>query len=175
MNIVPLRSLPLYYDENLIGIFSQGPGVIFVYWELSGEQWEVVVELGGPVFIRLNKVYTGENADYEYITVREEEIPPGTNNWYFHCLEPDCAYFFEIGCKLSDGSFFPLAGSEKVTTPPVPRFNAMPGDKNDFRDLEKHCDQLTDCKGVEEKTGINLAVREVLESMPFYIGYHTNQ
>ncbi|MFZ5631885.1 MAG: DUF4912 domain-containing protein [Bacillota bacterium] len=167
--------LPQFYDDNMVGFFSQGPSVVFVYWELSGSQWETVVELGGPVLVRLYQVRESENFDYEYIPVREAEPPPATNNWYFDRLEPDSTYSFEVGCKLPDGSFFPLVRSERITTPPEPRFDAMPKQKEVTGKTVENLPEIRDPGGLEGIAEGSLELSDVFESMPFYMGYDTNQ
>ncbi|MCL6610754.1 MAG: DUF4912 domain-containing protein [Peptococcaceae bacterium] len=168
-----IESLPGFYDDNIAGFFPQGPGVVFVYWELSGIQWEIASSLGGAVLIRLCRVIEGEGFDYEYIPVSEVDLPPGTNNWYFDGLDPDSEYCFEIGCRLPDGSFFSLVRSEKTATPPVPRFNAPPGEREAQWNLPPGVPQVRPDAGKAEITGVNLDLREVMESMAFYMGYDT--
>lgn len=173
MSVDRTGSLPEYYDDNMIGFFSQGPGVIFVYWELSGSQWEVVAELGGTVLIRLYKVRESEGPDFEYSLVREVEPPPFTNSWYFDHLEPDSVYNLEVGCRLPDGSFFPLVKSEKAATPPVPSFDSMPMIEKAARE---HAASLPDSKPAVSDGGViqrGMTLVDVIESMPFYMGYDT--
>jgi len=162
------QSLPTFYDDNMIGFFPQSPGTIFVYWELSRELWEAVDEMGGA-FIRLYRVLENDNSEYEYHLTREIKPPPYTDNWYFDGLEPGVRYCFEVGGKLSDGSFLPLLKSETVSTPPVPRFDVLPrqgpaaGEAGNAREV---------LRGTHlEEAGKNIELAEVLTSMPFYMGY----
>lgn len=173
MNKEGFDLLPKSYDENLIGFFPQGPGVVFVYWELAGSQWDVVTELGGAVLIRLYRVLAGGGFDYEYVPVREVSPPPGTNSWYFSGLNPDSTYSVDIGCKLPDGSFFPLVKSENATTPPVPRFDAAPKRKEIGREPVARLPETRPAGGQVEIAGNDLVLVEIFESMPFYMGYDT--
>ncbi len=173
MNREGLDLLPQFYDENLIGFFPQGPGVVFVYWELAGSQWDVVAELGGTFLIRLNRVLEGEGFDCLYIPVREVSPPPGTNNWYFSGLIPDSTYSVEIGCRLPDGSFFPLVKSENAVTPPAPRLDAAPKRKEASREPVLVLPETGPAGGQAEFAVIDLALAEIFESMPFYMGYYT--
>lgn len=158
--------LPGFYDENMVGFFIQGPGVIYVYWELSVGQWRTASEVGGIV-VRLYKIVESVSPDYDYSLVREAVPPPYTGKWYFDGLDPDTMYCFEVGCKFPDGSFFPLIKSEIVKTPPLQRLDAMPRievatDRSsvaiNFRELQSQI--------IKEE----LDLGDVLRTMPFYMG-----
>ncbi len=166
-------SLPRFYDDNVAGFFPQGPGVVFAYWELSGSQWEVAAGLGGAVLVRLYRAVESEGFDDQYILVREVEPPPGTDNWYFNDLKPDSAYRFEIGCRLPDGSFFPLVGSEKISTPPAPRFNAMPKEKEGHGKQAAGLPEPRVAGGRAVINGPSPELGEIMEQMPFYMGFDT--
>jgi len=172
MDDFTLSSLPKYYDENLVGLFSQGPDVVFAYWELSGSQWEMVSASGG-LLIRLYRVYEAGNFEYEYVVADEAEPLPDTRSWYFNRLEADTVYSFEVGCRLPDGSFFPLLKSGRVTTPPRLKFDIMPK-----KSVIKVKYTTPPFFPVEiEKAGtlkISADVDDVLESMPFYMGCGTD-
>lgn len=165
--------LPEFYDENLIGFFPQGPGVVFVYWELAGSQWDVVTRLGGRVLIRLYRVLDGGGFDCEYMPAGEVSPPPGTNSWYFRDLYPGSTYSAEIGCKLPDGSFFPLLKSEAATTPPVPRYDAAPGINETGRVSAAGLPGDSPPGREVELAGQGLAPVEIFKSMPFYMGIDT--
>ena len=167
------ESLPQLYDRNIIGFFCQGPRKVFVYWELSLSQWETVTRAGGA-FIRLYSVRENQNSDYDYDLAREIQPPPYTRNWYFDHLEPGSMYCFEIGVKLPDGNFFPLIKSDKAVTPPLPRSDTAPKQKaipaqpvrtsDDYRAVKK-------AAGV--RMDISLDLKDVVQTMPFYMGYDT--
>lgn len=165
--------LPQFYDDNLIGFFSQGPGVVYVYWELSGSQWEAVADLAGLVLIRLYRVVDGDGFDCLYLPVAEVEPPPGTGNWYFRGLDPGSAYSCEIGCRLPDGSFFSLIKSDQLTTPPVPRFGPTSGEKDLPARTGAGPPETSAANTRAEITGPIPGLSEILVSMPFYMGYDT--
>lgn len=162
------KSLPAYYDDNMIGFFPQGPDTVFVYWELSLDLWEAVAEMGGA-FIRLYRVLENDNSEYEYRLTSEIKPPPFAANWYFEGLDQGAMYCFEIGGKLNDGCFLPLLKSETVITPPAPRFDTRPG-KDQAGQVK--IPQESGAKGRRlEGTGKDIKLSEVLISMPFYMGY----
>lgn len=163
------QSLPTFYDDNMIGFFPQGPGTIFVYWELSLELWEAVTEMGGA-FIRLYRVLENDNSEYEYHLTSEIKPPPYTDNWYFDELDPGARYCFEVGGKLGDGSFLPVLKSETVITPPVPRFDVLPGQGTVAVEAGNAREDYMRRTHPEE-AGKNMELAEVLTSMPFYMGY----
>ncbi len=165
--------LPEVYGDNMVGLLSQGPGVLFVYWELSGIQWEVAAGLGGTVLLRLYKVNEGEGPDYDYILTREVAPLPHTNNWYFRHLEPGTLYSAEIGCRLPDGDIFTLVKSETVFTPLPPKHDFMPKAKTagpEYGAVRPEPDFDANAGGTPER-GFKLA--EIIMSMPFYMGYDT--
>lgn len=164
------QSLPAFYDDNMIGFFPQSPSTIFVYWELSLELWEAVAEMGGA-FIRLYRVLENGNSEYEYHLTREIKPPPYTDNWYFEGLDPGARYCFEVGGKLTDGSFLPLVKSETVSTPPVPRFDVMPRQGIVARVSGNAWKEFQAGGKYLEEAGKNMELDEVLTSMPFYMGY----
>jgi hypothetical protein len=162
------KSLPAFYDDNMIGFFPQGPGTIFVYWELSLEMWEDVAQMGGA-FIRLYRVFENDNSEYEYHLIREIKPPPFTANWYFDGLDPGTRYCFEMGGKLGDGSFLPLLKSETIVTPPAPR-SEMTGRERPAEPGKLRQDPGAGERSLEE-VGKNLELYEVMATMPFYMGF----
>ena len=167
-----IRSLPAYYDQSIAASFAQGPDVLFVYWELSAGQWEVAAGSRGSVVIRMYQVL--ENAadgfDCNYTLVEEVEPPPATGNWYFKGLEAGSVYSFEVGFRLPDGSFFSLLQSEKTATPPNPGSDA--GKRGGIAGGKPRPHQLEATPaGGREKIVVELELAEVLEKMPFYMGF----
>jgi len=167
------ESLPQLYDRNIIGFFCQGPRKVFVYWELSLSRWETVTR-AGEAFIRLYSVRENQNSDYDYDLVSEIKPLPFTMNWYFDDLEPGSLYCFEIGVKLTDGIFFPLIKSDKIVTPPMPRSDTAPKQKAVPDQLARAFDLYqTVKKAAGVKMDINLELMDVVQTMPFYMGYDT--
>lgn len=158
------------YNDNLIGIFPQGPKTVFVYWELSESQQEILADLEG-FFVRLYKVGENKNSDYDFQLVSEIVPPKSTNKCYFSQLEPGSMYVTDIGCKLPGGSFFSLIKSGRITTPPEPKTDFMP--KQKF--VENTEEPFMETLFVGEKEGVTetgLKTTDVFRSMPFYMGYH---
>lgn len=168
-----LETLSEFYDQNMIGFFPQGPGVVFVYWELSGSQWEVVVRLGGIMILKVYRLTGSGETDCENVPVREVELPPYTNSWYFNGLDPDSSYIADVGCRLPDGGFLSIVKSGKTTTPPVPRFDAMPRLKVPAGGPVAKAPEKNPRVKEGDLPGKGISLGEVLESMPFYMGYHT--
>ncbi|NLM45196.1 MAG: DUF4912 domain-containing protein [Firmicutes bacterium] len=108
-------SLPAAYGVDRLVILARDPHTLFAYWEITPlhEQnlkslypgrWEA----GKTVLI----VFSPEGG-----SKKNAEIPPGTDNWYFHGLDADRLYRAELGRILSDGTFVSLAVSNTVRTP----------------------------------------------------------
>lgn len=159
------------YNDNLIGIFPQGPKTAFVYWELSVSQQETLADLEG-FYVRLYKVCENENFDYDYQLVSEIIPPASTNKWYFNQLEPGSMYVTDIGCKLPGGSFFSLVKSGRITTPPEPKTDFMPKQKAVEQKTAAPFMEILSAGGKEGITETGLKTTDVFRSMPFYMGYH---
>ncbi|MGQ9558273.1 MAG: DUF4912 domain-containing protein [Desulfurispora sp.] len=91
----------------------QGPGTVFTYWEL-GPSLAGRLKPGDRLLLRLYRV---EGAGSCLLV--EQELPPGTTDWYFHNLAPAAVYYCEIGIREED-LYLALLRSEPVATPPAP-------------------------------------------------------
>lgn len=162
--------LPDFYDENILGFYPQGPGCVFVYWELSDFQWKALNSMNGKLIIRLLKLVEDKGFDYKYLTVSQVEPPAATYSWYFTGLEPDAMYNVEICSLHTDGIAIPLLKSDKIATPPLPEFDPAP--KSEIP-LQKSALDL--CENNQDlcssnMTGLQLGTNDVFDKMPFYMG-----
>lgn len=109
--------LPGSYQENTLMLLVQNPSVIFAYWELSNGQWQA---LGGhgDLYLRLYEIKGPGCLPGDYGEVWTEiDLPPFTNDWYFHGLLPDRIYCSELGYYGLDHVFYPVLRSNRVETP----------------------------------------------------------
>lgn len=106
-----LESLPPAYGENTLVALVQGPGVVFVYWELSPEMWRLFAA-GRPVL----RMY--ETSGKETTTFAEVPLEWYTGNYYFRRVCPGRIYQGTLG--LWEGTtFYSYLCSGRVATPPV--------------------------------------------------------
>ena len=91
---------------------------------------------------------------------RDIEIHGGVSNWYIDVTEPPRTYRVCIGYKGSNGRFYPVARSNKVTTP-------QPGTPSDidenWTDLAANCEKVYALSGGYHEDDSILEVKEVLE------------
>ena len=97
---------------------------------------------------------TSENVD------RDIEIHGGVNNWYIDVMDPPKTYRVCIGYKAANGRFFPVARSNKVTTPRPGSNSAV--DEN-WTDLAANCEKVYALSGGYHEDDSIREVKEVLE------------
>lgn len=104
-----LGSLPPGYGENALVALAQGPGVVYVYWELSPAMWGLLSS-GRPV-LRLYET-SGEQ------TTLFEEVPLRwyTGDYYFRRLSGGRFYQSELGLWEGE-TFYAYLCSEPAATP----------------------------------------------------------
>lgn len=91
----------------------QSPGTVFTYWELSPSLTSLL-KPGDRLLLRLYRVDGAGGC-----LLAEQELTPGTADWYFHNLAPAAVYYCEIGVREGD-LYLALLRSEPVATPPTP-------------------------------------------------------
>jgi uncharacterized protein len=115
-------SMPYEYKEANACLIPRTHESLYVYWSFSNSiknmaehhfrtKWEEL-----PNVLKLYDVtdiiFYGHNAHRTF----EVDLPPMTNNWFIHCLEPDRTYIADIGTRTFDGSFFTLLRSNPAET-----------------------------------------------------------
>lgn len=104
------ESLPPAYGESVLMALVQGPGVVYVYWELAPALWRLFAG-DGPV-LRLFEV-RGKKIVMRAETVLDES----TGHRYFG-VAPGRTYRAALGLRRRD-TFYPYLYSPRVATPPV--------------------------------------------------------
>lgn len=115
-------SMPFEYKEANACLMPRTPESLYVYWSFSESvknmaehhfrtKWE---ELSGvlKVYDVTDILFYGHNAHRTF----EIDLPPMTNNWFLHSLEPDRTYIADIGTRTFDGSFFTLLRTNPAET-----------------------------------------------------------
>lgn len=116
------RSLPHFYDEDLLVILPRDPRCIFAYWELSTTTRKTMEESAGverwPEVSFLLRVFqhacseTGAGESYFDLSPGREDL-----SWYITVAEPGRLYSAELGWKLPQGPFQFLLRSNRICTP----------------------------------------------------------
>ena len=111
-------TLPQGYGDHKIVLQVRDPWMLHAYWELSSEaiqrKEKELKEKGTVVGKWIIRVYEEPPAAGQ---VKEDiELNQIADNWYFQ-VEHDHTYSIDIGIIASDGSFHPMARSNKVRTP----------------------------------------------------------
>jgi len=107
-------SWPAGYNENVLVLLVQGPGVVFAYLELSDHFWGALLRQGQPVV----RLYDTTDAGVPPAQpVREVALPPYTADWYFRGLVAGRTYVAELGWRDPEGVFVSLLRSNPAATP----------------------------------------------------------
>jgi len=91
---------------------------------------------------------------------RDIEIHGGVNNWYVDVQEPPSSYRLEIGYRTHTGTFYCLARSNAVTTPPAGTSDAV--DEN-WADVAENADRIFAMSGGYSPHGTSQELQELLE------------
>jgi uncharacterized protein len=115
-------SMPFEYKKANACLMPRTPESLYVYWSFSEAiknmaehhfrtKWE---ELPGvlKIYDVTDILFFGHNAHRTF----EIDLPPMTNNWFLHSLEPDRTYIADIGTRTFDGSFFTLLRTNPAET-----------------------------------------------------------
>ncbi|MDR7072742.1 DUF4912 domain-containing protein [Fictibacillus barbaricus] len=116
--------MPFEYKESSICLMPISATRIYVYWSFSDaiknmakqhfrSEWESLPSVL-KIYDVTDIIFYGHNAHRTF----EVELPPMTNNWFIHSLEPDRTYIVDAGTRTYDGSFFTLLRSNPAETVP---------------------------------------------------------
>ena len=162
------NSKPQDAEENRdrLVLMVRDPFWLHVHWQISrqavdrvkvsmAENWHNAT----PV-IRVYHVESSTTTSTSENVDRDIEIHGGVNNWYIDVVDPPKTYRVCIGYKASNGRFFPVARSNKVTTP-------RPGSNSDvdenWTDLAANCEKVYALSGGYHEDDSIREVKEVLE------------
>lgn len=111
-------TVPQGYGDHKIVLQVRDPWMLHAYWELSSKviqrKEEQLKKKGLAVGKWIIRVYEEPQSSEG---VRDDiELNQIADNWYFQ-VDHDHTYYVDIGIIASDGSFHPIARSNKVRTP----------------------------------------------------------
>lgn len=93
--------LPYRYNETIVRILYQTPNTLFVYWDISDEDRNTLIQKHGEnVFYDTKPILIVHNITKNYSF--EIEINDFANSWYIRTQEPNCSYVIELGRRKID-------------------------------------------------------------------------
>jgi hypothetical protein len=143
-------------------VMVRDPYWLHAYWELTqrsvdraqaamGQRWH-----GAQPVLRMFRI----NADAAAVHERDVPIHGGVRNWYLDVQNPPGDYKLEIGYLAEDGSFYCLARSNEVSTPPAGTSDAV--DEN-WTAVAQNADRIFAMSGGYSPQGASRELQELLE------------
>ena len=143
-------------------VMVRDPYWLHAYWELSPRSIEraraALAEGWHTALPTLRLFVIGEDGTAS--ANRDIEIHGGVSNWYLDVQDPPKTYRLEIGYISTDGSFYSLARSNSVTTPPAGTSDAL--DEN-WVDVAENADRIFAMSGGYSRHGTSQELQEMLE------------
>ena len=95
--------LPYRYNETIVKILAQTPTTLFVYWDISDDDRNALINKYGENFFQETKpILIVHNVTHNYSY--ELEINDFANSWYIRAQEPNSDYVIELGRKKINNS-----------------------------------------------------------------------
>jgi hypothetical protein len=143
-------------------VMVRDPYWLHAYWELSprsieraraalGQKWH-----GALPMLRLYRVKSESTMALE----RDIPIHGGVRNWYVDVQDPPADYRLEIGYLAEDGSFYRLARSNEVSTPPAGTSDAV---DDNWKAVAENADRIFAMSGGYSAQGASRELQELLE------------
>lgn len=99
--VVEYYDLPYRYNETTVKILAQTPTTLFVYWDISDDDRNTLIQKHGEnVFYDTKPILIVHNITKNYSF--EVEINDFANSWYIRTQEPNCNYVIELGRRKID-------------------------------------------------------------------------
>ena len=148
--------------QDRMVVMVRDPYWLHVVWELSqrsvdraqaamGQHWHT-----SQAILRLYRIMEAGAATHE----RDIVIHGGVSNWYVDVQDPPSKFRAEIGYLAQNGSFYCLARSNVVKTPPAGTSDAV--DEN-WADVAQHADRIFAMSGGYSPGGTSRELQELLE------------
>ena len=100
--------LPYRYNQTIVKILAQTPNNLFVYWDISDKDRDILKkQYGNDFFEKTRPVLIVHNDTLNYSF--EVEINDFANSWYLHVSDSKCDYRIELGRR-------PIQKTEKLNT-----------------------------------------------------------
>ena len=156
------RSPTAVAREDRLVVMVRDPYWLHAFWELSersieraqaamGQRWH-----GAQPTLRLLKMEEAGASTF----LRDIAIHGGVNNWYIDVHDPPCDFRMEIGYLAEDQSFYCLARSNTVKTPPAGTSDAI---DDNWADVAGQADRIYAMSGGYTPSGTSRELQELLE------------
>ncbi len=148
--------------EDRLVVMVRDPYWLHAVWDLSqrsvdraqaamGQRWHTAQPT-----LRVLRIMEAGSSKLE----RDITIHGGVSNWYVDVSEPPCHFRMEIGYLAPGGTFYSLARSNSVQTPPAGSCNAV--DEN-WSDVAQNADMIYAMSGGYSPQGTSRELQELLE------------
>lgn len=110
--------LPYRYNETIVKILAQTPTTLFVYWDISDEDRNTLIQKHGENFFYDTKpILIVHNLTNNYSF--EIEINDFANSWYIRTQEPNCDYTIELGRRFynNNNEYIYINSSNNIISP----------------------------------------------------------
>ncbi|AWX57115.1 DUF4912 domain-containing protein [Brevibacillus brevis] len=114
--------LPAFYGRDIVKVMTQGPTVLFIYWEITWPRMRMVasylqadyrhIQKGLRLYDVTERLFDGKNAH----SVRDVLVDEEAHSWYVKDVEPGRTYIVDFGL-YEHNRFCPILRSETVVTP----------------------------------------------------------
>jgi hypothetical protein len=160
-NLAASAPTPGVRHDRLV-VMVRDPYWLHAYWELAprsidraqaamGQRWH-----GAQPVLRVLRMQPDSAALHE----RDIPVHGGVRNWYVDVQNPPADYRLEIGYLAEDGSFYCLARSNEVSTPPAGTSDAV--DEN-WKAVAEDADRIFAMSGGYSAQGASRELQELLE------------
>jgi len=165
---IDLMELPRWYDENILTMLVVNPNSVFLYWELAFGQTKTLQERSLVLKLYELSFESGHESENPRL-VQSVKLPPLTNDWYFHDLEPACRYRAEMGWE-NGHRFYSFIKSNIVEVPPAtPSIVTTLQNRWQPVNITTEPNTTTSATITSEQT-VKATVQELIDSMSFYMG-----
>ena len=148
--------------EDRLVVMVRDPYWLHAFWELSqrnverarvamGQHWHTAQ----PV-LRLFRMEEAGTSSLE----RDIVIHGGVNNWYVDVQNPPCKYRLEVGYLADNNSFYCLARSNTVQTPPAGTSDAV---DDNWSHVAEQADRIFAMSGGYSPQGTSRELQDLLE------------
>lgn len=110
--------LPYRYNQTIVKILAQTPTTLFVYWDISDEDRNSLINLHGENFFNETRpVLVVHNITHNYTF--EIEINDFANSWYIRTGEPNSDYIIELGRRsnINNNEYIYINSSNEMASP----------------------------------------------------------
>ena len=96
VKILEYYDLPFRYNKTVVKVLAQTPNRLFIYWDVSDEDKQALIDKFGPYFYNNTKpvlIVHNKTMNYSF----EVDINDYANSWYLHVNDSKCDYDVELG------------------------------------------------------------------------------